>query len=348
MVFDAAIDTMASKNSVLGTVLCIENGDNTISWTGARGNIERDAQYFITSVTKLCITALILKLRFEKRINFEDTILNYLSGPLYDRLHVLNGEDYTGEITIAHLLSNTSGIPEYLSQKQANGKTADYNLFRTGQDEPWPVEKVMDAVKKMKPAFRPGQKGKVDYSNTNHRLLGAIIEMITRRPIAEVFQEYIFDELNLKATYAYKDINDEAPVPMYYKGKVLNIPNCMASVTPEGGIVSTAPETMKIIKAFFNGHFFPKEYIDELKKWNFIFFPLQSYFGIGLEKLWVPRLLTPFKPISEILGFWGSSGAFAFYNPDTDLYFTGTVNQSSGFAHGAAFKAILKVIKHTL
>ncbi len=54
------------------------------------------------------------------------------------------------------------------------------------------------------------------------------------------------------------------------------------------------------------------------------------YFGIGLEKLPTPRIFFPFKPIKEIVGFWGQTGSFAFYNPDTDLYFSGTTNQISG------------------
>jgi hypothetical protein len=69
------------------------------------------------------------------------------------------------------------------------------------------------------------------------------------------------------------------------------------------------------------------------------------YYGIGIEKMWTPRLVSLFKPINEILGFWGQSGAYAFYHPDSGLYFTGTVNQINGLGHNMAFKAMLKIIK---
>lgn len=166
------------------------------------------------------------------------------------------------------------------------------------------------------------------------------------KSIGDAFDDYIFKPLNLQNTYAYQDINDNAPVPFYYKKQIVHAPKYMASVTAEGGIVSTAKETMIFLKAFFNGFFFPKETIMELKKnWNMIYFPGQFYFGLGLEKLWTPRLISPFKPIGELLGFWGQTGAFAFHNPETDLYFTGTVNQASGFGHSAAFKAMINIIK---
>ena len=73
-------------------------------------------------------------------------------------------------------------------------------------------------------------------------------------------------------------------------------------------------------------------------------FPGQFYFGLGLEKLWTPKFLISMKSIGEVLGFWGQTGSFAFYNPDSDLYFTGTVNQASGMAHSAAYKAMVKII----
>lgn len=338
------VEKMTRKRNVFGSVLCVENGDNTISWVGGAGNIKKDDQYFIASVTKLYITAVIFKLRVENGLKLEDKISKYLCEDLIRGIHVMNGVDYSNDITILQLISNTSGIPDYFSQKQSNGKTSSVELLN-GKDEPWPLEKTLTIVKTIKPKFRPGQKGKVNYSDTNYQLLGKIIEIITGKSMRDVFKEVIFDELNLSKTYVYEDVKDSTPVPMYYKSKPIHLPNYMASVTPEGGIVSNAKETMIFLKAFFSGYFFPKEELDELKKWNFIFFPGQFYYGIGLEKLWVPWFISPFKPIKEILGFWGQSGAFAFFNPETDLYFTGTVNQSSGFGHSAAFKAMVKIIK---
>jgi D-alanyl-D-alanine carboxypeptidase len=55
------------------------------------------------------------------------------------------------------------------------------------------------------------------------------------------------------------------------------------------------------------------------------------YYGIGLEKLFTPKIFSPFK-----VGFWGQTGSFAWYNSDTDLYFSGTTNQINGAGHAAA------------
>ncbi|WP_078427650.1 serine hydrolase domain-containing protein [Alkalihalobacterium alkalinitrilicum] len=337
------VNQMIKKKNNFGAVLCVEQG-NDFSWVGSAGNLKDDDPYFIASVTKLYVTAVILKLKTEKQLDLDDSISNYLSEDIIGGLHVLDGVDYSKDITIKHLISNTSGLPDYFAYKQPNGKTVAAELFK-GIDRSWKLDETLTLVKQLKPKFKPGQRSKVNYSDTNYQLLGRIIENITTMSMRDVFQTFIFDELGLSKTYVYFDVNDTNPSPIYYKSKKLDLPHYMTSITPEGGIVSTADEVMIFLKAFFSGCFFQKEEIEMLKRWNRIYFPGQFYFGIGLEKLWTPRFISPFRPIQEVLGFWGQSGAFAFYNPERDVYFTGTVNQLSGLGHSAAYQAMIRVLK---
>lgn len=209
-----------------------------------------------------------------------------------------------------------------------------------GKDQLWPFEKTVQSVKKMKPKFKPGQKGKVHYSDTNYQLLGEIIKTISGQSIHEVFRQYIFDALNLQHSYVYEDVNDEKPLPLTYKSKQLLIPQYMSSIPAEGGIVSTAQESMIFLKAFINGQLFPKNDLNELmSNWNFLLLPGQFYYGVGIVKQ--PISLVSFK--NGLIGHWGQSGAFAFYYPQKDLYFTGTVNQIIG--HSVAARLISKIIK---
>lgn len=342
------VNKMVDNNRIFGAVLCVENSNQSISWTGAAGNMQTESRYFIASVTKLYITAVVISLVAEGKLRLDDKISKYLPDSYMKGLHFLKGVDYSAGITVKHLISNTSGLPDYFFHKQANGKTVASALM-DGHDEPWPLERTIGLVKNLKPSFRPGAKGKAAYSDTNYQLLGKIIETITEMSIGEVFHDYIFSQLNLKDTYTYCDVNDNTPAPFYCKDRKLWLPDYMTSVAPEGGIVSTAGEVMLFLKEFFNGRFFPKEEINNLKQWNLILPPPGLFFfGIGLEKLWTPWFASPFKPIREIIGFWGQTGSFAFYNSDSDLYFTGTTNQINGAGHRAAAGAMVRIIKSVL
>lgn len=278
-------------------------------------------------------------MRADGRFQLEDKISKYISKDIISGIHIYKGIDYSSDITIGQLMSHTSGLPDYFQQKRESGKSLQSEIT-AGHDQHWTFEKVMDEVRKMKPKFKPGRKRKALYSDTNYQLLGRITEIITEKKINAVLKEFIFDTLHLKNTYVYEDSNDRTPVSLYYKTQPLHIPLAMTSFGPDGGIVSTAKETMIFLKAFFNGKLFPKEYLDELKIWNKIFFPLE--YGIGLARFKLPRILSPFKPTPELIGHSGLSGAFAYYCPEKDPYITGTVNQIA--KPSLSYKLMIKLL----
>ena len=146
--------------------------------TGSRGEMKPDSKFFIASVTKLYVTAVVVSLIEEGRLNLNDKIAKHLPSCYAENIHVLKGTDHSNDITVMHLISNTSGLPDYFTHKEQGKPTASDHLSN-GNDEAWDIDKTISEIKKMTPKFAPGQKGKVSYSDTNYQLLGKIIEAIT-------------------------------------------------------------------------------------------------------------------------------------------------------------------------
>jgi D-alanyl-D-alanine carboxypeptidase len=121
----------------------------------------------------------------------------------------------------------------------------------------------------------------------------------------------------------------------------LHIPKALGSVGPQGGIVSTAPECITFLKAFFGGKFFPTDYLPGMRQWRSIFYPLQ--YGHGMMRFKLPWLMAPFQNAPEFIGHSGSTGSFLFYAPEWDLYIAGTVNQIRAFRK--PFQILLQVTK---
>lgn len=330
------------NNKVFGTSFCVKYRGET--WCGTSGNFKQDDQYFIASTTKLFVTAIILNFKSKGILDLDDKISKYLDKEILNGLHTLDGKDYSSEITIKNLLAHTSGIPDYFQQKDNEGKSIESELMK-GNDQFRTFEKAIEYSKSLKPLFIPNAKGKAHYSDTNFQLLGRIIEKITGKSISDNYKELIFEPIGLTKTYLYTDITDTRPKTFYYKDKELLIPKAMASFGPDGGIVSTSTEMMTFLETFFNVTFFPKSYIDTLKVWNRIFFPMQS--GIGIHRFKLLWIFNPFGRIPELIGHSGLSGALAYYSPERDLYITGTVNQVAfpDTSFKLAIKLVLKTIK---
>lgn len=114
------------------------------------------------------------------------------------------GKDYFCALTIYHLLSHTSGLPCYLIDKRPDGKK-NMDLILRGNDQPWPLDKVVRDVKNMKSLFIPGSKAKAHYSETSFRLLDTILEIVTNTSIHDMLTN-VFKELEMDNTFVLLSI----------------------------------------------------------------------------------------------------------------------------------------------
>jgi D-alanyl-D-alanine carboxypeptidase len=313
--------------------------DANESHIAAAGNLHTEAPYFIASTTKLFTSAIILQLLSEGKLELDHKIDRYLAADIIQGLLVIRGKDLSSDITIRQLLSQTSGLADYFE-----GKIQGHSLLESiiqGKDQSWTITDVCRLTRAQKPAFSPGNHRKAFYSDTNYQLLGMIIEGICQEPFDLVLKNRITDPLKLHHTYMYRDAANQNPALFYFKKQALHIPKAMSSFGPDGGMVSTAADSMVFIRAFFNGQLFPKEFIHHLYDWRRVMFPLQ--YGVGVMKFQLPAWLSFGKRLPTLIGHSGLCGAFAFYCPDADVYMTGTVNQLH--KPGTSFKAMLRLIQ---
>jgi CubicO group peptidase (beta-lactamase class C family) len=333
---DKLVKDVVKKRFIYGAVFYVSSSDGDIDLIDASGNMKVDSQYYIASINKLFISAVILRLTTSNKLDLADKISRFLPEEVVRRLHVYKGKDRSDDLSVLHLISQTSGLPCYLLDDQANGRRAMEDL-ETGIDQPWPFDKVIQEVKKMKAHFPPGKEGRARYGDTGHQLLSLIIEGITGRPIGVVLKN-LFEELGMADTYVFDGPDAGHFVPIRHRSRKMHIPLYLAST--QNDIISTAQDQMTFLKAFFEGRFFPKDRLKDLEMWNDIFFPFK--YGIGIQQFHIPRILTPFNPVPDMVGHCGSTGSVAFYAPDLDLFITGTVNQQA--RPNIAFQTMVRIL----
>ena len=330
----AVIDKQIGKGNIHNIAAAVQSFDQSIDFVGAAGiadpetgvEMTPDTQYFIASVTKMYTAAIIIQLFQEKRIDLDAPITDYLQDSLTRGIHVYKGTDYSDRIKVSNLVDQSSGLPDYETDKLRGGKSVMDEL-KAGNDRYIDTAGAIDIVRSLPPKFVPGTAGKAYYSNANYRLLGAIIESVTGLSMAVNFNERISERLDLHHTYLYdwtEPRSDSVPATIYLKDAPSYVPMYLSSNISDGGLVSNASECVTFLCGFFEGQLFDKSFIDRMMDWRPIFFPLNYGYGLMLFK--IPRFFS-LKPVPEFIGHSGSTGSFAFACPNESMYLAGTINQ---------------------
>jgi D-alanyl-D-alanine carboxypeptidase len=168
------------------TVIAVKNGE--VVFRGAYGMadleheipLKTDMVFRLGSITKQFTAVAIMMLEQEGSLSVSDDITQYL--PKYPT----NGKT----ITIEHLLTHTSGIPNYtdipgwMASKIRNSAS---------------VDEMMDGWKDLPLEFEPGET--FTYSNSGYFMLGAIIEAASGVDYETFIESRIFKPLGMKNSY---------------------------------------------------------------------------------------------------------------------------------------------------
>ena len=311
-------EKLISSNKIQEGVLLIENSTGAFSFSREyKRNI--DTPILIASATKLFTTTCIFALLQEGKIDLKDKITHYLKKEITAGLHIYNDKEYTSELTIEHLLLQTSGLPDFYT----NGACSIFSKVKK-QDFFYSFEDELEWIKSMHSRFVPGTKRKAFYADVNFDLLGKIIESANDSTLKEAYEKYIFSPLDLKNTYLACNESDYIP-HTYYKNQRLDRPLFIRSCYASGGGVSTTRELMIFIKAFWKGKLFNKSIFSNYVQCN----PLQiSFYPIHYTSGYMKISASyPFGDKCTLVGHSGSTGSFAFYCPEKDIFIVGDVPQ---------------------
>ena len=329
----------AGRDKELGGIVASVHSGEGASWTGSVGELSSDKPFYAASVTKLYTAAIIHRLKERGVLDYEDKLVDRVEPGLVDGLHVSDGADSTGAITLRHLMSHTSGLPDYFLGKRADGRSLE-EAIRDGDDFAWSVDDVIGWAREMGPVFLPGRPGKALYSDTNYQLLGRVIEVTTGQTYEAALKTEVFDPLGLSNSWLYTDATDTRAVPMRDGAHRLEIPKAMTSFGPDGGIVSDVGDLMTFLRGFFEGRLFDASVLEGMMEFNRVMYPLES--GTGILRFRVPRIFDPLGRQPHLIGHSGLSGAFAFTAPVRGVYLAGTVNNIS--KPGRSFRLMLRLL----
>lgn len=169
------------------SILAIDAGEVVLQHAGGTADIETNApvtpatNFRMASVSKQFTAAAVLILVDRGLISLDDTLDKFFPG----------FPDYGKQITVHHLLTHTSGLPDYEELIPA-GTTLQLDDLDV-------VHLLMETDQ---PLFAP--EAKWQYSNSGYALLGMIVEVAAKKPFHEFMVDEIFQPLGMAGTLLYQ------------------------------------------------------------------------------------------------------------------------------------------------
>ena len=218
-----------------------------------------ETKFRLGSVTKQFTAACILLLEERGKLKVDDPVKNY----------VTDAPAAWDKITIFHLLTHTSGIPNFTA-------FPDYAKL-----EPFPTTAAeLVARFRDKPLeFTPGKKW--NYSNSGYVLLGYLIEKASGQTYADFVRQNIFVPLDMKDS-GYD--SNTAIIPRRASGYRLDSLGCenagyinMTVPNAAGGLYSTTGDLLKWEEALFGGKLLKPESLARMTT------PSKENYAFGLQ-----------------------------------------------------------------
>src|SRR5699024_718059 len=127
-------------------------------------------------------------------------ILHYLSAETIAGLHIFRGADWTPKITVRHLASHTSGLPDHF--ETLNDGTSLNTHLATGQDLGWTFDDMIRTTRQQqrhhtKPQDPTAARQKALSADTGFQLVIRNLETVSGNSFGELTTERIFDPLSL-------------------------------------------------------------------------------------------------------------------------------------------------------
>lgn len=180
------IKAYADQGKFNGSALVAENGSVIFKKGFGQANMEWDianapnTKHRLGSITKQFTAALVLQLVEKGKLDLHAPISKYV--PDYPKA-------VADKVTLHHLLTHTSGIPNY---------TSFPTFFKETSRDYYSPKDFLKLFCDMPLEFEPGSK--FSYSNSAYFLVGYIIETVTGKSYETCLQENIFTPLDMNDT----------------------------------------------------------------------------------------------------------------------------------------------------
>ncbi|GAB2608196.1 serine hydrolase domain-containing protein [Pseudactinotalea suaedae] len=284
-----------------------------------------DRPFHAASAGKLLTATLVAQLVEQGRLSFDSPLGAVLPASDVAGLPAAPGVDVATDVTVEHLLTQTSGLPDYFEPRRGHDTAAS---VRGAVEHPGcrftPADLLAEA-RTLPADGRPGER--FGYSDTNWVLLGRIAEEAAGEAFAELLRTRIFEPAGMQrastpydATLIADDLTDLDVEPFWLGGHELSRAHAVSLDWAGGNVVAPPRDWVLYLQALRGGSLISHDtlaYLDRTRNR----FRQGIRYGAGTMTLrfgeLVPLLM---RGLPEPVGHLGVWATHVFAYPEQDAY----------------------------
>jgi len=269
---DEWIKPFSNDSTPGGVIMVMRDGKVIFQKAFGMANLQHSIPFTETtrsnigSTSKQFTAFAIALLQKQGKLNFSDDIRKYLP----------ELPDLDKTVTLAHLISHTSGYREVFNTLMMTGMNISDHITR---------QEVIQMVQRQ-PVLQNNPGEVWNYNNTGYILLAMVVEKITGEPFDKWLKTNVFDKLGMQNTIVRADPrqvigNSAQGYGNDGKGKFRELSDLYVS-TGAGGIYTTAGDLAKWISNYFNPMVGDKTMIDLMTQPYVLNSGEKTNYGFGL------------------------------------------------------------------
>jgi CubicO group peptidase (beta-lactamase class C family) len=259
-----------------GTILVSEKGSviyrNSFGYANpvTKEPLNNKSVFYLASLSKQFTAMAIMMLREKNKLSYNDKLSKYF--PEFPA--------YANEVTIRHLLTHTSGIPDHyrLGIIKTDLKNSDV---------------LAALIKQNKLDFKPGEK--FSYSNGGYVLLALIVEKVSGVSLSTYLQNNIFKPLKMSGTLVYDESKPAIMNRVVGSNMFDDIDDYQLLTTGAGGMFSTIDDMSIWDRALYTEKLVSQKTLGEAYALTVLNDGTLSNYGFG----WVINELGPNKLVAH-------------------------------------------------
>lgn len=278
-----------------------------------------DQPFHTASVGKVFLAALTARLTRQGLLTLDCPLGDLAPGLDLSGLPAAPGVDLPRDLTLAHLLSHRSGLPDPIMPPRRHRTECSLTRLIAEPDRHWSPAQVLEQAAGLPPTGRPGER--FNYSDANYALVLCALERVGTAPFTELLRKYVFEPAGMERTgHPHTTATDGELArldiaPMWIGGHEVSHMRALSAGAADGGAVSTTEDLVRYQVALHEEGLVDARLLARMAR------PLSRlrpgiHYGTGLATIrfseFMPLLL---RGLPEPVGGIGLSSTHCFYYP---------------------------------